>query len=157
MSNPYQSPTSESQAVDRTRSRLNSWRILLAAWLLTELFAAKNSVDEGYALLTWSGMVVIIIAGLSQMPGVLIAVRYRNSQSVAILPLLVGSYVIAVTGWGVYAKYAFDGRADSINSAAHLHVVVFPVLHCVFALVVYVTCGLVSAGLRLAKPNRPGG
>ncbi len=123
--------------------------VLLGALLWTLACATLNTVEEGYPLLSFVGSGLILLAGLSQVPGILIAVWHWKTRAGAAVPLLCGAWIIAFTGAAVYAKYASDGRADSLNSAAHLHVIAFPVFHGLFALLVYLLCGLVAVlGLR---------
>jgi hypothetical protein len=123
--------------------------ILACGLLLTEVFATINTIEEDYPL--DEGTFLILIAGVSQLPGLLIALWRWKKNSVAAIPMLFGAYIIALTGAAAYAAYAFDGQADSINSAAHLHVIAFPVLHCIFAVVVYLACGIVSGVLSLFR------
>ena len=55
--------------------------------------------------------------------------RWKGSPNSA-LPLLVASYVIAMTGVGGFTLFVAQPEpADSMNSAAHMHIFLFPVLH----------------------------
>jgi len=125
--------------------------ILACALLLTEVFATINAIEEDYPLLAWGTIFVILIGGVSQLPGLLIALWRWKRKSAAAIPMLFGAYMIALTGCGVYSLYAFDGKADSLNSAAHMHVVFFPILHCILAVGIYVICGIVSAVFSLVR------
>jgi len=42
-----------------------------------------------------------------------------------------------------YAYYASNGKADSLHSAAHMHVIVFPMLHACFTFVLLIIAILV--------------
>jgi hypothetical protein len=41
-----------------------------------------------------------------------------------------------------------------MDSAAHMHVIFFPVLHCIFAVVVYLACGILSAVLGVFRSRQ---
>ncbi|MFT5524289.1 MAG: hypothetical protein ACI9G1_004563 [Pirellulaceae bacterium] len=103
-------------------------------------------MEEGHAL-AGGGALLILIASISQLPGLLIAYWRWKKNSVAALPMLFGAYAVASTGTVIYGVYAFDGQADSINSAAHMHVIAFPILHCLLATAIYLPCGIISAVL----------
>ncbi len=146
MKNPYQSPT-PSQAIAAPHAAAKpptSLAALAGGLLLTEAFALINALDEELPSWTFT-LLVIAIAGVSQLPGLLIAYWRWKTRSVAAVPLLVGAYGIAVTGGMAYAAYALNGKADSLNSAAQMHVIAFPVLHCILAVLIYAACGAVSA------------
>ena len=129
--------------------------ILVCALLLTEVFATINTIDEAYGFRKADTIFIILIAGVSQLPGLFIAFWRWKKNSVAAIPLLFGAYIIALTGSAVYAKYAFDGTADLMKASGHMHFIGVPILHCVFAVVIYVACGIVSMALTLLwNPRR---
>lgn len=148
MVNPYLPPGST--AADE-ESKRKHWRatysfiILSSVLCLTLAFALVNAIEEELGALRFTAMVTLL-AGISQLPGIAIAtLRGSNGswgKSSTSTALLTCAYVIAATGLAVYAVYAFDGKADSMNSAAHLHIFVFPIMHCIFGIAVY---GLGSA------------
>lgn len=154
---PIPNPYANFSAGGETPPKATSLIILGIALLLTELFAAINTMQEGYPLAK-GGLFLITIAGLSQLPGIAIAFWRWKWQSRFAIPLLWGAYAIAFTGTGIYATYAMSIEpADSMNSAAHMHVIAFPVLHCMLALLVYLICGIFAGGMRmLRKPAASG-
>jgi hypothetical protein len=122
-------------------------------FLFTEVFAIINAIEEAMPSLVFT-LFFTGIAGISQLPGLLIA-RWRwKTRSPVAIPMELEAYVIAMTGCGAYAVYAFDGRADSLNSSAHLHAIAFPLAHAVLAVVVYIACAIVS-GTISAFTNPP--
>jgi len=152
--NPYasNSPDESSQTVvsptgspgDAAGAAFSFW-ILSSIFLVTLVFAAVNAIEESpqlnFVLLATVGAVA------SQIPGLILGwYRCRSSFWYARL-MLIPAYCVAITGVLVYAIYAFNGRADSLNSAAHMHVIFFPVMHCILAAVGYlvfaVTLGLI--------------
>jgi len=150
--NPYEPPpVKEPVRVDKsTRGGPASLVILTGVLLLTELFATINTIQEGHRLLVSEGGFLILIAGASQLPGLLIGVWRWRRNSRAVVPMLIGAYTIALTGAGVYALTAFQtAPADSMNSAAHMHVIAIPIMHCMLAVVVYGVCGIASAAFGL--------
>lgn len=149
MNNPYRSPSHAKNGANPATSRPISLVILACALLLTLVFATINTIEEEHPLAE-GGAILILIACVSQLPGLLVALWRWKRNSVSAIPMLFGAYLIALTGSAVYAVYAFNGGpADSLNSAAHMHVIFFPVLHCIFAAVVYLACGILSAVLSV--------
>lgn len=118
--------------------------MLLFAWLFTLLLALLNTLQEGYPLIGGGGWFLTLIAGISQLPGLAFAIWRWKTRSVAALPFLYGAFVVATTGMLAYVSYVAGGKADDIHTAAHLHVIAFPVLHSVFAGLVYLVCSVVS-------------
>ena len=143
MSNPYKSPSQATDAGHPSTASPVPLVILICALLLTEVFATINTIEEGHSTAE-GGFFLILIAGASQLPGLLFALWRWKWKSVAAIPMLCGAFVIAVTGTAVFAIYAFNGGpADSIDSAAHVHVIFFPVIHSIFAMMVYLAFGIV--------------
>jgi hypothetical protein len=132
--------------------------ILLAiAFAFTILFAAKNAVEEQLGSTSFVCKVVLA-AVISQIPGMLIALTRTRTSGFWVRGLLVPAYMIAVTGVCAYAVYAFNGKADSLNSAAHMHVIFFPVMHCVFGVLAYLlttVCMGLAIGVRRLLPSQP--
>ena len=154
VSDPFRAPLMENAASGGSPA---SAIVLTAMWLATGLFATINTVVEEYPLLE-GGWFLVALALASQTPGLFIGLWGWRSSSrrakVSLLPLLIGAYVVAITGFLAYLGYAFDEKADSINSAAHMHVVAFPILHCIFAFLTYVVCGIISLSLHLSIGER---
>lgn len=151
MKNHYEFPSDGRCTASPARPRPVSLVILAGALLLTLVFATINTIEEEHSLID-GGAFLILFAGVSQLPGIFIALWRWKRNSVSAFPMLYGAYLIALTGSAVYAVYAFNGGpADSINSASHLHVIFFPVLHCIFAVMVYLACGIVSAALSVFR------
>lgn len=143
MENLYQPPLSRTPAPRPARPNSASLVVLAGALLLMVHFALFDAIEEGWPL-SWSIFLLLIVAGL-QLPGLAIADGRRKTGAPAAIPMLVGAYLIAAVGCAAYAKYAFDGPADSLPSAAHLHGILFPILYGMFALATYLICGLAAA------------
>jgi hypothetical protein len=69
--------------------------------------------------------------------------RWRRRIDV---PSCVAAYLVCTTGLVAYAFYALNGKADSLHSAAHMHVIMFPMLHGALAIVALSLAGLLTAG-----------
>ena len=123
--------------------------LLPLLFVITLALGTFNAIDEENGLrLTVIGALGSIV---SQIPGLMIAfVAYRR-RSVASAILLFAAYIVALTGLVAYLNYATNGKADSLNSAAQMHVVMFPILHCFLAFIVYCAAGLVRP-LLLSHP-----
>ncbi len=116
-------------------------KILLMLNISTLMFSAYNSyVEELPSLLFYFGTVIGAIASgiISSTIFVLISKRARRTN----YPFGVVAYVSTGLGTLAYLYYALNGKADSMHSAAHMHVVMFPLLHGFLAI-----CGLTIAGL----------
>ena len=139
--NPYTPPAPVSSAPTHRKLTRTHLILLAIAFAFTILFATKNAVEEQLGSASFVCKVVFA-AVISQIPGVLIAFARSRSSTFGIRCLLVPAYIIAATGVWVYAIYAFNGKADSMDSAAHMHVVFFPIMHCVFGVLAYLATGL---------------
>lgn len=143
MINPYQPPASRTSPTSRVASFSVSLVILAILFLLTEVFALINAIEEAMPSEVFT-LFFTAIAGITQLPGLFIARSRWKTRTTATIPMEVGAYVIALTGCGVYAVYAFDGKADSLNTSGHLHVIAFPMAHGMLTVLVYIMCGVVS-------------
>lgn len=142
--NPFESPgATSSQPIPRGPWRPVSFFVLLGLYALTTLLATVNALDEkiGNPLFV---LIVVAVAGVDQLPGIVIAFVARWLPRFVGIPLLLAAYAIALTGTLAYGLYAIDGKADSLNSAAHMHVILFPVLHTLGAATAYVVALLAS-------------
>lgn len=120
-----------------------SLAVLVAALCTTVLFAIVNSIQEELPSMGFA-IFVTLLAGLSQFPGILVAyVRWRR-QSNTTAPFLFAAYAVATTGTLAYGYHAFNGKADSLNTAAHMHVIMFSILHCVLAMILYLVAGIMA-------------
>ena len=145
-SNPYQPPTAKVDSndiqaasnVEEDRTNWTHFVVLAGAIVATLIFALVNAIGEEYqsfqAILTATG-----IAALSQIPGLIVGSLSIRSRSSILKMLLVPAYLIAATGVMAYLFYAVNGKADSLESSAHMHVILFPVLHCVMAFLAYIS------------------
>lgn len=155
MANPYESPNaSAGEHADGVPSvmarRPLSLSVLLVLFTVTVIMAGINLIQEGAASgeslsirSIFSTCMIAGFSGLSQVPGLLIGGwRWKGSPNSA-LPLLVASYVIAMTGVGGFALFVAQPEpADSMNSAAHMHIFLFPVLHLGFSVCLYLVAFL---------------
>ena len=65
-----------------------------------------------------------------------------------LLPLLVAAYVIALTGLASFVIFVLQTEpSDSVNSAAHMHVILFPIVHSVFGAVIYTVALLITLAI----------
>lgn len=141
--NPYasNSPDESSQTVVSpkggagTRSGF-SLTILSLMFAATIVFAVANAMDENPEFNFVALATVAAVA--SQTPGLVLGWFCRGSSSWYARLMLIPAYCVAITGVLAYTVYAFNGRADSTHSAAHMHVIVFPVMHCILAALGYV-------------------
>lgn len=116
-------------------SRFIAQHILLALAVATWSVALINSMVQD--LPDWTFRIkVTFLACLSQVPGLLLAYLGPKRHGVRHI-LLATAFFISVTALLAYGMYAASGPADSLNSASHMHVIVFPVTHCVVAVFLY--------------------
>ena len=106
-----------------TQNTPTSLYLLLFAMFLTAFLAAINAIQELHPF--WpSGLYITLISVISQIPGLLFATWYWRKRQAASSIMLAGAYFIAISGIAGYAIYVSRPEpADSINSAAHMHVV----------------------------------
>ncbi|MGI9441658.1 MAG: hypothetical protein ACR2N1_04290 [Rubripirellula sp.] len=160
MKNPYESPSvpadkqnpAPGQAVVSRRPVSLCFLLVLFSW--TVLMAFINLVQEdsesrgGLELASILFCVILAgFSGLSQVPGLVIGMwRWKGSRN-SVLPMLLASYIIALTGVAGFTVFALQTEpSDSMNSAAHMHIFLFPLLHFVFSLIIYVVAFLLTMG-----------
>ncbi len=166
MGNPYKSPgvpTDQHPAgpgsavpgkVAATRSP-RSLCVLLVLFTLTVVMAMINLVQEdsgsGASVSVSAVFATLMIAGfsgLSQVPGLLIAGWRWKGSSNSVLPMLFAAYIIALTGVAFFALFVSQTEpSDSMNSAAHMHIFLFPAIHLLFSTVLYLIAFLCTMGL----------
>ncbi len=116
-------------------------RILFVLNGLTLLFAAYNSYEEKLPSLTfYFATVVAAVAAGSISSIIFIAISRRDKKINPFFAIV--AYLSTLLGTVVYLYYALNGKADSLHSAAHMHVIVFPVSHGFLTV-----CGLALASL----------
>ena len=59
------------------------------------------------------------------------------------------AYMTSIFGLVVYAIYATNGKADSLHSAAHMHVIAFPMLHGFLTIIALGVASVISVILYL--------
>jgi hypothetical protein len=57
------------------------------------------------------------------------------------------AYCSSLFGMMAYAFYAYSGKADSMHSAAHMHVIVFPLLHGFLTIVAIIVGAILSTAI----------
>lgn len=171
MDNPYQTPGVDvkPRIVAGTNPKVVrkplSLYLLSGAFLATGVMALVNLYQEDPAGEVPSVRLLFInclIAGfstLSQAPGLFVAAwRWKGSPN-RVLPMLWAAYIVACTGVGAFALFVWQSEpSDSMNSAAHMHIFLFPAIHLVFAGAIYLVGLLVTAAVvvyvRLAQRRR---
>lgn len=116
-------------------------KILLVLNIFTLICSAYNSYEEELpSLLFYFGTVFGAIASgiISSTIFVLISKRTRRTN----YPFCIVAYASTGLGTLAYLYYALNGKADSLHSAAHVHVFAFPMLQGFLTI-----CGLAIAGL----------
>jgi len=117
--------------------------ILLVINIATLVFAWVNNIEEElpdtvFFLETVAGA---ITPGIIAAAIFLVVSRFRRR-----IDYIFGfvAYVISLFGMIVYAIYASNGKADSLNTAAHMHVIMFPMLLGFVTLVALVGASIIS-------------
>ena len=141
--NPFE-PTADEEPAFVASTRRKTLALLLPfAFVLTLALGAFNAINEQ------NGMRLTVIGSLgsvvSQIPGLMIAYVFYRRRSTSSRLFLFAAYFVALTGLAAYLNYATNGKADSLNSAAHMHIIMFPILHCFLAFIVYTATGLIAA------------
>lgn len=126
--------------------------LLVALLVLTIILAFINLVQEDAGSeVTGAGVFINMMlagfSGLSQMPGLGVAIWRWKGSSNLLLPLLVAAYVIALTGLVPFVIFHQTEPSDSVNSAAHMHVILFPIVHSVFGAVIYTVALLITLAI----------
>ena len=92
-----------------------------------------------YFVITVSAAIAVPLLAIA----VMVLMRGRTPLTRAITAI--GAYIVCGTALLAYVWFAANGQADSINSAAHMHVIVFPIRHAVFsALVGALALGIIA-------------
>ena len=117
--------------------------ILCVINIATFIFAWINSTEEELPTAIFFTQTVIgaIGSGVGATLVFLIVSKMRRSIDYVFCTIAYGS---SFFGMMAYALYAYSGKADSLHSAAHMHVIFFPILHGV------ITVGAVVAGAILS-------
>jgi len=113
-------------------------QILIASVVLTLMFATRDLIEENSPFFSGGSVLVLFLAVLSQLPGLAVSKWRFDGHRSAFHPMMLAAYAVAATGTAAWCKYAFDGQSDSMTSAAHMHILFFPFLHCIFAGILYV-------------------
>jgi len=125
--------------------------ILLGLAGLTFACAAFNSFEEQ---LPSAGFYISTIFGAVAAPlfavWVVHLVRHKPIFTSGVFVSV--AYIVCVTALLAYTHYAFNGKADSLHSAAHMHVIAFPIFHGFVSIILMLTGLLIaSIGKRLKK------
>jgi len=160
MDNPYGSPEQSAAARKETGSGRKpiSLCVLLLVLLTTVVLGTINVFQEdsnegarpGVSSIIMTNLIIGLLGGLSQVPGLLIAGWRWKSETHSMLPMLVVAYVIGITGVLGFAVFVSQtSPSDSMNSAAHMHIFFFPMLHCIFAAILYAVSFIGTIGMVL--------
>ena len=119
--------------------------ILLGLVVLTFICAAFNSFEEK---LPSAGFYILTVFGAVATPLVTIWVVYlvRHKSTFTRKVFVLVAYFVCTTSLLAYINYAFNGKADSLHSAAHMHVIIFPIFHC-FVSIIVMLIGLLTASI----------
>jgi hypothetical protein len=102
--------------------------ILVSVIFLTVCLASFNSYEEGI-----SGFVFFIVTVVGAIVGSVICLlayaQANKSFGEKSTAYLIVAYASAIFGLLAYIHYATNGKSDSLNSAAHMHIIAFPILH----------------------------
>ncbi|WP_440906391.1 hypothetical protein ACMZOO_18630 (plasmid) [Catenovulum sp. SX2] len=118
--------------------------------LMTAVFAAFNGYEEQLGSVGNIGTAVIyaLVAGSFSVVVHFIAHKLLPKYS---KPYCVTAYASALFGFIGFVYYASNGKADSLESAAHMHVIVFPILHTMLAILLFVAATIWGAVLRFNR------
>ena len=170
MGNPYESPSVPADkqmgapGKPGVSRRPVSICFLLVLFSWTVLMAFINSLQEdsesrgGQDLGSIFFSVILAgFSGLSQVPGLVIGTwRWKGSAN-SVLPMLFASFIIALTGVAGFTVFAFRTEpSDSMNSAAHMHIFMFPLLHFLFSTILYCVAFLFTMGCVVCSRYRLG-
>ena len=131
--------------------------LLLVFFSWTLLMASINLVQEGSGSQisqdlssVFASVLLVGFSGFSQVPGLFVAWWRWKGSAKSVPPMLFAAYVIALTGVAAFTGFASQtGPSDSMNSAAHMHIFLFPLLHLVFSGMVYFVASLCTIGCVL--------
>ena len=154
-SNPYNSPTPARSVAATPSSDRNLVHIAVLAFifLFTLILALINSIGEQLPSISFA-LVVTLASVISQLPGIIVGFFSTRRNARTTIVFLFPAYFIAATGMLAYLAYAFNGKADSLNSAAHMHVIMFPMLHCFIAVVSYILAAVAVGVISMIAPKR---
>ena len=160
MVNPYRSAEQSAPAREELASARKpvSLCVLLLLLITTVVLGTINVLQEdpnegarpGVSSITMTSLMIGFLSGLSQVPGLFIAGWRWRSKTHSMLPMLVVAYVIAFTGVLGFAGFVSQtSPSDSMNSAAHMHIFFFPMLHCIMAAILYAVSFMGTIGMVL--------
>jgi len=109
---------------------------------ITFLMALYNWYDEGHFQLFQTNFLAITGSSLA------IIVSTKSSKKCPRLRVLytIAAYFLVALGLLVYTVYALNGPADSLHSAAHMHIIIFPMIHItltIFSLAIIEVIGII--------------
>jgi uncharacterized BrkB/YihY/UPF0761 family membrane protein len=122
--------------------------ILFAMNVATLVFAWVNNTEEE---LPDTAFFLETIAGAIASGIIAVAVFWAVSRFRKRIDYIFGfvAYMISLLGMIAYAIYASNGKADSLYYAAHMHVIVFPMLLGFVTLVALIGASIISFTIYL--------
>jgi len=113
--------------------------VILLIFGLSVINAADEAIGvvyeaSGFVYVVVDVVVVSFLAVLAPIISMAIAVLMRKVVRRPKVPEI-GAYIVGAVGLVAYTYYVANGQTDP-NTAAHMHVVLFPVLYVLFSLVV---------------------
>ncbi|MES2477404.1 MAG: hypothetical protein V4640_16575 [Verrucomicrobiota bacterium] len=125
--------------------------LILGIITLVILFcAAFNSYEEELptAVFYMGTVVASIVPSILGMAAFFMVTRLHGISN---WPLCVASYMISITGMLAYTFYAANGKADSLHSSGHMHVIMFPVVYGFLAVFMIAFFWIISYIIKLSK------
>ena len=119
------------------KGKSNHIRILSVVFSLTFLCAAFNSWEEQLPNIVFY-LGTVLGAIITSFFAILFIIVLRNTSASQFTRsvFIVLAYIVCGTAMFAYFYYAINGKADSLHSAAHVHVVIFPFFH------IFISCAL---------------
>ena len=124
--------------------------ILVIITLVTLFCAAFNSYEEELptAALQLGTVAAAIAPSILGMAAFIIVPRLLKDPK---WPLCLASYMISGAGMLAYAFYAGNGKADSIHSSGHMHVIMFPIVYGLLAIFALASAIILSLIIKASR------
>ena len=104
------------------------------------VLSVVNAADENYGA---GGILILSFFAVAAPTLAVVIASYAKNQVKKPLLLQIGAYVVLVLGVIAYGYYAANGKTDP-DTAAHMHVVLFPIIYTALCLIIMFVFGLVG-------------
>lgn len=121
-------------------------KVIYSALVVTFFLSLFNWYEEGHAQGAFFSTVGSVFGGFI---ATYIYIQVERKGRLNCIPFAISALISVFFALFAYTVYAFNGRSDSLESAGHMHIFMFPVFHTLVSLVFVFLALVVSLVLRV--------